>query len=230
MKRVWLAAVAAAACLGGAASADTAALVQQARERAAAMRANEPLIRELGAMEAIEQTARERFLSLRKDASEAERAALDAVWEAEYEPFDAANTARLKQLLQGRGWFRRSEVGERAANAAFLIVQHSPDDAFQKAVLAKMEPLLREGDVDGQHYALLYDRIAEGEGRPQRYGTQGTDCEGGEYVVPRNLEDPAGLEARRKAMGLMPMSAYLARLKTMYGACTPPPAVMSGKP
>ncbi|HYD05463.1 MAG TPA: DUF6624 domain-containing protein, partial [Reyranella sp.] len=72
-------------------------------------------------------------------------------------------------------------------------------------------------------YAMLYDRIATTEGRPQRYGTQGTDCADGRYVTPRDVEDPENLDARRSAIGLQPMAQYLEQQNRLYGRCTPPP-------
>jgi hypothetical protein len=44
--------------------------------------------------------------------------------------------------------------------------------------MALMEPLVRVGGVDPAHHALLWDRVAVGEDRPQRWGSQGTSGEG----------------------------------------------------
>ena len=52
-----------------------------------------------------------------------------------------------------------------------------------------LEPLVVTGEVDGQSFGLMYDRLAVNEGRPQRYGSQ-MKCEAGRYV-PEPLEDPA---------------------------------------
>lgn len=100
------------------------------------------------------------------------------------------------------------------------MTQHSSDLAFQKQVLALMEPLLKDREVDGGLYAMLYDRIAATENRPQRYGTQGTTCDGPRHAVPAELEDPAGLDARRATANLPPMAEYLKSLDALYGACS----------
>ncbi len=195
--------------------------VAQARADAQALVAREALIEDLGGMGAVDQATRVTFLKARKTASPEEREALDAVWKQHYEPIDIRHTERLKVLLAGRGWFTPEEVGQRAADGAFHIVNHSPDLAFQKEALAKMEPLVAQGRAPSG-YANLYDRIAEQEGRPQRYATQRARCVDGRHAMPDNVEDPAGLERRRAALGLQAMPEYLKGLDAMYGRCDPP--------
>lgn len=87
------------------------------------------------------------------------------------EPVDQANVEALLKILPEEGWFTISEVGPEASEAAFHIVQHS-DLALRKRVLPRLEPLARSGEIRGVDYAALFDRVATGEGRPQRYGTQ----------------------------------------------------------
>lgn len=184
------------------------------------LRRNEALIRELGGMGVVDHLIRERFLASRKDATEAERAALDRVWARDYQPIDEANSERLKALLKDRAWFSRAEVGAEAQGDALLVVIHSGDLAFQKAVLEKMEKLPALDEVSG--YPNLYDRVAISDKRPQRYATQGTTCVDGQYAIPTNVEEPEKLEMRRNAAGLPPMATYLAGMNKLYGRCTAP--------
>lgn len=209
-----------ATMLVGFARAAIPSVVDQAHTEIMIVHDNEALIGELAAMQAIGQVIREKFLALRRSATPVERDALDEEWTKEYTPYDARNTRRLRELLQGRGWFKISEVGVRAASDAFHIVQHSDDLALQKEVLEKMTPLLGTDDLEGQSYALLYDRIAVQDGRPQRYGTQGTECRDGHYAIPSKIEDVATLDERRKTMGMGPMAEYLTELDKMYGKCS----------
>lgn len=60
--------------------------------------------------------------------------------------------------------------------------------------------LVAKGEASGESYALMYDRLAISEGRPQRYGSQ-LRCQGGK-LAPYPLEDPGQVEAWRKAMGM----------------------------
>ena len=61
---------------------------------------------------------------------------------------DGDNTAWLKADVAANGWYLISTTGERASSAAWLMTQHADRDrAFQKEVLALMEPLAAAGEV-----------------------------------------------------------------------------------
>ncbi|MEG1452748.1 DUF6624 domain-containing protein [Brevundimonas sp.] len=93
------------------------------------------------------------------------------------------------------------------------MVQHSNLEAWRRFVPV-LEPLVATGEVDGQSYALMYDRLALAEMRPQRYGSQVT-CQNGEWVV-LNLEAPESVEERRREMGFAESHAdYVAGFKSM---------------
>jgi hypothetical protein len=117
---------------------------------------------------------------------------------------DADNTAYLKELVREVGWIDPARFGEEAANAAFLIVQHSGDLPLMLAAL----PHLREqGRL--QEYALLYDRLQIRTGGEQRYGSQiGWTADGAKGLLP--IETLKGIDARRQEMGLRPLDEYLA--------------------
>lgn len=219
MRAGWMAVVLGLA--NGTAFAADAPVVAQARADARALIAKEALVEELGGMGAMDQATRTTFLRVRKSASPEERQALDAIWAEYYKPIDRKHVERLKTLLAGRGWFTPEEVGHRAADAAFHIVNHSGDLAFQKTVLEKMAPLVAAGRAPSG-YANLYDRTAEMEGRPQRYATQRARCVEGRHAMPDNVEDPAGLDARRAALELQPIADYFKGLDALYGRCDPP--------
>lgn len=87
---------------------------------------------------------------------------------------DRTNTARLKDWIARCGWPARKQYGDQAAGDAWLLAQHADHDvAFQKEVLVLIERDAAEsGKGIDQLFALLFDRIAVAEKRPQRYGTQ----------------------------------------------------------
>ncbi|ATC24834.1 DUF6624 domain-containing protein [Caulobacter vibrioides] len=135
------------------------------------------------------------------------KAARKAIW-APIEEADAENERALLAMVPPEGWFLKSRYGDRAAKAAFNIVQHSNLDLWRRFVPV-LEPLVAKGEVDGQSYGLMYDRLALNEGRPQRYGSQMV-CKDGRYVVD-TLEAPEAVDERRKAMGfLTPLAEYVA--------------------
>lgn len=140
-------------------------------------------------------------------------AAFTAIWQR-IGTVDAANTAYVKSILPSDGWFRSRRDGAEVSRNAWLIVQHSPDQAFQSTVVARMRPLVALGDARGVDYALLYDRTEMFAGRQQLYGSQMT-CSGGRWQAAPTA-DPAGLDRRRAEMGLPPMGEYL---KNFEGGC-----------
>ena len=131
---------------------------------------------------------------------EAEREAANAIIWTRLRALDERLMGELLQIVPPEGWFLKSVYGERAAQAAFLIVQHSDVEHWRR-FLPVLEPLVAAGEVDGQSYGLMYDRLAITEGRPQRYGTQVT-CKAGRWAIDRdNLEDPENADVRRREMG-----------------------------
>lgn len=140
----------------------------------------------------------------------------DLTVSAELMRVDAENTAWLKQVVATFGWPSASLVGVRAADAAWLLVQHADHDvAFQAEVLALLAPLVEQGEASKQNYAYLYDRVAVNEGRPQRYATQG-QCTGPHTWDPGELEDAAQVDALRRSTGLPPLGEYK---KQFYSIC-----------
>lgn len=131
---------------------------------------------------------------------DAERQAAEAAMWAPLMAVDDRLLAELLTMVPPEGWFLESVYGEKAASAAFLIIQHSGVDQWRRFVPV-LEPLVATGEINPTQYGLMYDRLAINEGRPQRYGTQMT-CKAGKFVVDwDNIEDPANADARRAALG-----------------------------
>ncbi|MGW4463449.1 DUF6624 domain-containing protein [Micromonospora sp. NPDC004704] len=137
------------------------------------------------------------------------RATGEAAW-ARVNAVDAENTGWLKTVLAENGWPHRSVVGEEAALAAWLLAQHaSRDPEFQRECLALLEQAVRDGEASPAHLAYLTDRVLWAEGKPQLYGTQfWYDPENGNELTAQPIEDPAGLDERRRTVGLGPFSEY----------------------
>jgi hypothetical protein len=153
---------------------------------------------ELIRMKSIDQAGRDFYAMIDLTVLPgAERdAAFDAIWN-EINRRDLENQNRLKELMPENGWFTISEYGLEGALSAFLIVQHALNDpALQNRALAAMEPLVGSDEIDGRAYALLYDRLAMGSGRYQRYGSQ-MICQDNRWVL-YPLEDSDGVDDRRR--------------------------------
>lgn len=123
------------------------------------------------------------------------------------------NAARLTAIIDAHGWPGRSLVGEEGARAAWLILQHAiGHPQLQRRGQTLLRLAVANGDVAAVEVAMLEDRIAFFEGRPQRYGTQYDWTERGE-LVPWMIEDEAGVDDRRAAVGLPPLDENTRRLR-----------------
>lgn len=123
---------------------------------------------------------------------------------------DERNRNRLKEIFEKDGFPNRKLIGKDAMQGIFLIIQHGDGDtAWQKSQLVNIETAVKNGDLDGEKYAYLYDRIKVNSGEKQLYGTQL------EHVDPSNkttrlfeTENIENLDKRRMEMGMMPIAMY----------------------
>ena len=135
----------------------------------------------------------------------------DTQWD---DKLDRRNTAKLKRILQEHGWPTISLVGEQAAHAAWLLVQHADHDIrFQESCLALMKSTAK-GEVSQQNIAYLEDRVRVAQGRPQLYGTQ-FDNPGVDFG-PKSVEDERNLDKRRLAAGLSSFKDYQKLMIEVY--------------
>lgn len=170
-------------------------------------------------MGALDQAGRRvlTYIDLTQLPESERRAAAMAMW-APVTALDERLTGELLTMVPPEGWFLPEVYGERASNAAFLIIQHSDLEQWRRFVPV-LEPLALAGKIDGQDYGLMYDRLAVNEGRPQRYGTQMT-CKAGKFVVDwENIEDPENADARREALGFPGTLAEYEALFADYPPC-----------
>ncbi|RAK57601.1 DUF6624 domain-containing protein [Phenylobacterium deserti] len=129
---------------------------------------------------------------------------------------DQANQQLLLPLIPQGGWITRAEYGENASRAAFHIIQHSNLELWRR-FLPILEPLVASGEIRGQDYALMYDRLAMNEGRPQRFGSQFRCINGKNQLHP--LEDAARVDQLRRSMGMGPLAEYVRAFESMNFPC-----------
>jgi hypothetical protein len=148
--------------------------------------------------------------ALRREATEAETITIELA--ERVGAVDSDNTAWMKDLVTRHGWPTRARVGEKGAGDAWLLVQHADHDVdFQEHCLDLIRSATEQGQADPRNLAYLTDRVALNRGRPQRYGTQFVQKEGG--LEPYQLEDPAMVEKWRAEVGLDPLAEYAERLR-----------------
>ncbi|MFC5822976.1 DUF6624 domain-containing protein [Nonomuraea insulae] len=130
---------------------------------------------------------------------------------ARLQKLDEGNTAWLYSVVVTRGWPLISQVGERAARAAWLLAQHATSPAAQRLFHQVMGDAVESDEASMRDFAYLEDRVRVRSGRPQLYGTQFHD--GGDGLEPMPIEDPHLLDERRRAMGLEPFAEYEAFIR-----------------
>ena len=127
---------------------------------------------------------------------------------------DGQLTRELKEIVARHGWPTIAMVGIDASNDAMNLLVHSPDHAWQRSLVPRLERLAKEGKIDGSELAILVDKELVSEHKLQRYGTQFKFVDG--KMAMDAVEDPEGLDARRAMVFLMPIKAYEGMLEQMY--------------
>ncbi|KFF15719.1 DUF6624 domain-containing protein [Chryseobacterium sp. JM1] len=139
-----------------------------------------------------------------KDLSVREKLASEGTLFGRYHPemeeVHSHNAKRLREIIREIGFPTISKVGEKASDAAWLVIQHAiGEPEFLQTCYDLM--IENNGDINPSNIALLYDRIQVFQSKPQRYGTQLT-AEGTIYPV----EDKSTLNNGRTQMNLRLLS------------------------
>lgn len=123
---------------------------------------------------------------------------------------DERNRTRLKEIFAETGFPTRKLVGKDAMYGIFMMIQHSDGDKeWQKSQLPNIEKAVKNGDLEGQRYAYLYDRIKINSGEKQFYGSQFSNVDHvAKSVELAETEDLENLDNRRREMGMMPIEMY----------------------
>ena len=136
----------------------------------------------------------------------------------EMEAVHLENAALLERVIDAIGWPGRAKIGEEAAAAAFLILQHAisrPD--LQRRGLELVLEAIPEGQANVLDAAYLSDRIAVFEGREQTFGTQ-FDWDADGLLSPAPIRDAAGVDERRASVGLPPIAETIASMRAGVAA------------
>src|SRR5918997_1593787 len=122
------------------------------------------------------------------------------------------NNRRIREIVAAHGWPGRALVGEDGCEAAWLVVQHAVlEPEFQDSCVPLLEAAVAAGDAPAWQLAYLKDRMLVRRGRPQVYGTQYRMTETGKSV-PFQIEDPEGVDERRRAVGLSTLEENTRRI------------------
>ncbi len=138
----------------------------------------------------------------------------DSLWKMK-ETVNIENQRLLDSIITVKGWPKNSQVGDYAASAAFLIIQHSTEEK-QKKYLPIIKDLCEIKEASWESYALMYDRIQFHEGKPQLYGTQIISDEETHQMKFYPIEDEANVNKRRAEFGMMPIETYAEMMGVKY--------------
>lgn len=131
----------------------------------------------------------------------------------EMEAVHLTNASLLEACFAELGWPSRGAVGEEAAAAAMLILQHAisrPD--LQRTGLDLLLEAVQAGQANALDAAYLADRIAVLEGRPQLFGSQ-FEWDDADELSPAPIHDIDGVDARRASIGLPPLAEAIAAMR-----------------
>lgn len=100
----------------------------------------------------------------------------------------------------------------------WIVIDHASHEK-QEQYLPIVEQMVKMGVIGADEYAILSDRVAMGQNRPQRYGSQVVQFGSTDmlqmYVYP--IEDADALDSLRASVGLSPMAEYLNRVTEATG-------------
>lgn len=134
-------------------------------------------------------------------------------YNSEIEAVHLENAALLERAIEAIGWPGHGVVGDEAASAAFMILQHAisrPD--LQRRGLELILDAIPKGQANALDAAYLSDRIATFEGREQVFGTQ-FDWDSSGLLSPSPIREPESVDERRASVGLPPMSETIAHMR-----------------
>lgn len=118
------------------------------------------------------------------------------------------NFNEVEEMLKKHGWPTYSEVGELAADAPLLIINHMEDQAIQNKYLPQIKEACLTGQGNCMEYAKIQDEILLSQGKPQEYGMQ-FRMNKNRMREPYPIRDPEKVDQRRLAIGLEPLKTYL---------------------
>lgn len=157
-------------------------------------------VRELRSMLAEDQSIRSKIESFEPGTKELRAAREEMI------SVDAANQKRLRLIIERFGWPGLSFVGEDGSMAAFMVLDHA-DKSYRERYMPLVREAARTGEISPSLAATLEDRNLTDQGKMQIYGTQFSVGEDGRKGSMQPINNPEGINMRRKKVGLPPLNA-----------------------
>jgi outer membrane protein OmpA-like peptidoglycan-associated protein len=126
-----------------------------------------------------------------------------------YETNSRNHLNAMVKIIDKHAWPKTSEVGKRAAKAAFLAYAHCTDTIQLKKVIPILEKTCKEGEAEWIYYATILDNCLILQKKPQKYGTQykiDPKDEDKQELLP--LENRELVNEYRAKIGLSPLIKF----------------------
>jgi hypothetical protein len=150
----------------------------------------------LDSIMALDQGIRKKFM----DAMQANEEIEFSLY-GEMNRIDSSNQAWVIDKLQKYGWPEKSKIGDNAARAVFLVIQHAELSDIE-TYYPQLQALADKDEARPVHAAMMLDRMLMYQGKKQVYGTQSSrQLRGDGSWVIWPVEDPESINERRKAVG-----------------------------
>ena len=128
---------------------------------------------------------------------------------------DARNIKVVDKILK-RGL--PQGLSEESYKTIWIVIDHAPLEK-QEQYLLLVEQMANASYIGLDEYAILYDRVAMGQNRPQRYGSQIVQFGNADnlqlYVWP--IEDAEKLDSLRNTVGMSSFYNYLKLIEETMG-------------
>ena len=109
-------------------------------------------------------------------------------------------------------------LSEESYKTIWIVIDHAPLEK-QEQYLLLVEQMANASYIGLDEYAILYDRVAMGQNRPQRYGSQIVQFGNADnlqlYVWP--IEDAEKLDSLRNTVGMSSFYNYLKHIEETMG-------------
>ncbi len=174
---------------------------------------NIPVKNQLEALHTRDQTLRKLYRVAVKELGE------DSLGIRYYESLmrqeDSICLKEVVTLIDQYGWLGINEVGEQGNQTIWLVIQHAPLEVQEK-YYPLMEASVAKGESSGADFAYLVDRIFMRKGEKQIYGSQYRFDRTTRKRFFHPIKDYKNVNARREAVGLMPIETYAKLIHLKY--------------
>jgi hypothetical protein len=127
---------------------------------------------------------------------------------------DDLHTQTLKEIVALHGWPSKQQVKEKGVQAAFFLVKHTQNLAFQQDMLPLIiQSFLDKDGIAGKDVAQFTDNLSIKLGKKQVFGTQAELIDGAVIFAPIENED--NVDQLRAQLGMTSLAEYKKTFQTL---------------